>query len=364
MLVDADLDGGAIEIVDASDPRGIELRLRPDSCAELMQWFHFRLRARPGRPVSIRIGNAAEATYADAWDGYRASASYDGARWFRVPTEYDGEALVIQHTPARAEVLYAYFAPYPMARRERLFSRVVRAARARADVLGETAEGRPLCRVIFGEPAPERRRVWIIARQHPGETMAEWLAEGVASRLLDARDEVAAALLDRAVVSLVPCVNPDGAVLGNQRTNARGVDLNRAWAAPDDEDAPEVAAVREAMLDEGVDLLLDVHGDEHAEVSFAAGCEGNESYGPRQEALERAFVERLAARDGGFTTENLYADEPPEPRAAANWAGETFDCLALTLEMPFRDASFSPRAAARLGGRVLECVLESVDDLR
>ena len=28
-----------------------------------------------------------------------------------------------------------------------------------------------------GEPAPEKRKVWVIARQHPGETMAEFFAE-------------------------------------------------------------------------------------------------------------------------------------------------------------------------------------------
>lgn len=363
MLVSADLDGGAIEIVSASDQRRIELRLRPDRRAEFMQWFHFELRARPGRPVEIRIANASEATYADAWEGYSAAASYDGSRWFRVPTEYDGEALIIRHTPARDLVLYAYFAPYPLARRERLLNRATRSPRARVDVLGETPEERPVCRVIFGEPAPDRRRVWIIARQHPGETMAEWLAEGVAERLLDLRSDLAAVLLERAVVSLVPCVNPDGAVLGNLRTNALGVDLNRAWIDPGD-DAPEVIAVRRAMLDEGVDLLLDVHGDEHAERSFAAGCEGNPSWGPRLAALEERFVARLNELDPAFATENAYAGDPPEPRAAANWAGETFDCLSLTLEMPFRDLGFTPRRAARLGVHALESVLACLDELR
>ncbi len=29
-----------------------------------------------------------------------------------------------------------------------------------------------------GEPGPDRRQVWIVARQHPGESMAEWFMEG------------------------------------------------------------------------------------------------------------------------------------------------------------------------------------------
>lgn len=29
-----------------------------------------------------------------------------------------------------------------------------------------------------GEPGPDKRQVWIVARQHPGESMAEWFMEG------------------------------------------------------------------------------------------------------------------------------------------------------------------------------------------
>ena len=35
-----------------------------------------------------------------------------------------------------------------------------------------------------GEPAPEKRKVWVIARQHPGETMAEFFAEVSAHAIL------------------------------------------------------------------------------------------------------------------------------------------------------------------------------------
>ena len=34
--------------------------------------------------------------------------------------------------------------------------------------------------------------VWIIARQHPGESMAEWFVEGLLERLIDEADPVTA----------------------------------------------------------------------------------------------------------------------------------------------------------------------------
>ena len=39
-------------------------------------------------------------------------------------------------------------------------------------------------------------------------------------------------LRDHFVFKLVPVLNPDGVVVGNQRVNLSGADLNRRWAAP------------------------------------------------------------------------------------------------------------------------------------
>ena len=375
MLVDAEMDGGAIEVVDAGDPRAVELKLRPDTQAEIMQWFHFRLRAEPGRAASIRIANAGQASYPDAWDGYRACASYDGHRWFRVPTTFDGEALSIAHTPEHALVQYAYFAPYPLTRHQQLLDRARRSRRSRVEELGATVEGRPMSVVVVGDPSEGRRKIWITARQHPGETMAEWFAEGVLDRLLDERDPLAAELLSRATFYLVPNMNPDGGVLGNLRTNAAGANLNREWSDPSLERSPEVLWVRARMLETGVDLALDVHGDERNPYCFAAGCEGNPGYSDRLDTLEDRFMESLCELDRDFQRAYGYDRDQPgqgDLGVASNWIGETFDCLSLTLEMPFKDnqnnpdpvLGWSPGRARGFGRTTLESTLVCLDELR
>jgi murein tripeptide amidase MpaA len=375
MHIDADLDGGAIEIVEAKDLGAIELLLRPDTQAEFMQWFHFRLRGKAGRPAAIRIANAGKATYADAWEGYRACASYDHERWFRVPTRFDGEALSIDHTPERDVVHYAYFAPYPLARHERLLARAAASPRARVERVGSTVQQRPMSLVVVGDEGAARRRVWINARQHPGETMAEWFMEGVLDRLLDDGDELSRALLDGAVFYLVPNMNPDGGVLGNLRTNAAGVNLNREWSEPSPETSPEVACVRERMHEAGVDMFLDVHGDERNPYCFAAGCEGNPGYSERLDELEDLFMESLCELDTDFQREYGYErDQPGEGDlgCASNYVGEAFDCLSLTLEMPFKDdanhpdpeVGWSPGRAKRFGQTTLESVMVCLDSLR
>lgn len=55
-----------------------------------------------------------------------------------------------------------------------------------------------------GEPGPGKLAVWVTARQHPGETMAEWAAEGLLRRLTDPADAAARRLLNSTVWYVVP----------------------------------------------------------------------------------------------------------------------------------------------------------------
>jgi murein tripeptide amidase MpaA len=373
MIVDDDLEGGSIVVV--GRPRGgeVELALRPDTNAPFVQWFHFRVRGAPPGGCRLRVVNAGEATFARAFEGYRAFASYDLRAWFRVPTSFDGETLVLSHRPAGPRAYYAYFATYPRGRRERLLRAAARSPRARVGSLGRGAGGGDVNVVAVGDEGAGRK-VWVVARQHAGEAMAEWFAEGLLRRLLDPGDAAAAALLERAVVYLIPNMNPDGSALGNQRVNAVGTDLNRAWAEPSDEASPEVVAARGAMFETGVDLFLDVHGDERLPYAFAAGCEGNPGYTDRLAALEDLFLDCLVERSDDFQREHGYDPDPPgggDRRTAANFVGEAFDCLSLTLEMPFKDNAdrpakngWTPGRSMALGRAAVESILACADALR
>lgn len=91
-----------------------------------------------------------------------------------------------------------------------------------------------------GSPQPDKKVVWIIARQHPGEAMAEWFMEGLLEELTDPHNPFATRALKHAVFYIVPNINPDGAVRGHLRTNAAGANLNREWADPSLAHSPEV----------------------------------------------------------------------------------------------------------------------------
>ena len=373
--ISSNFDAGAISVIDSTDSQNIRLALRGDNAASFSQWFYFRLQGAAYQPCRIRIENAGQSSYPEGWEDYQATASYDRSNWFRVPTRYEDGVLTIEHTPLAGSVYYAYFEPYSHEQHLNLLGDAQGSGLCQIDDIGSTAQGRDINLLTIGHQAASDLKIWIIARQHPGESMAEWFAEGLLSRLLDHQDPTARALLDCATFYIVPNMNPDGAALGNQRTNAAGADLNREWQNPSPERSPEVYAVRQKMHETGVDLFLDIHGEEALPYVFAAGCEGNPSYDARLAALEAAFKTALRQASPDFQDEYGYPKTSPGQAnlsIAKSYVGETFGCLSYTLEMPFKDNINLPdddfgwngQRSLRLGEAILSAILAVCPQLR
>ncbi|NMG46395.1 hypothetical protein GPA22_22005 [Aromatoleum toluvorans] len=373
MKISHSFDSGAIEVLSLDDPGNIRLRLRADNAAEFHQWFHFRVQGAAGRSLRMVFENAAEAAYPDGWPGYRCVASYDRRSWFRVAdTRYEDGQLIVEHAPEHDSVYYAYFEPYSYERHLDLVGWAEMSPFAQADSLGWTVEGREIDRIVVGRATPGRRPVWVIARQHPGETMAEWFIEGLLERLLDAADPVARRIRERAVLHIVPNMNPDGALHGNLRTNAAGRNLNREWRAPDEQASPEVFHVRRAMEATGCDLFLDIHGDEALPYVFFSTAEEVPGFTAETAARQARFVAAFAAASPDFQTDEGYKPGRFGEELltlASKWVAHRFGCVSLTLEMPFKDnanmpdghAGWSSVRSKRMGAAMLNAILAHLE---
>lgn len=340
-------DAGAIEVVSAENPQAIGLRIRKDSRSDFLQWFYFRLQGARDQECTIHFLNAGDTTYPDGWKNYQVAASYDNREWFRVPTAFDGKVMTVSHTPEHDSVYYAYFEPYSFERHLSLVDSLQASPLVRVEDLCNTVDGRDLNLLVVGDAAAAQK-IWVIARQHPGETMAEWFVEGMLQALLDQADPIARQLLAHTVFYVVPNMNPDGSVRGNLRTNASGANLNREWADPTQERSPEVLSVRAAMLASGVDLFLDVHGDEVLPYIFVAGSEMLPSFSERQRNEQEAFVADFMNVSPDFQATHGYPSGKYSDDAlklASKWVGNQFACLSLTLEMPFKDNANLPDPA-------------------
>ena len=374
--ISSDFDSGNIQVLDASNPLQVKLAIKPDTKSPHFQWFHFKVDGlTPGHTHHFQLSNASQSSYNKAWDGYQAVASYDQENWFRVPTEFDGTSLNFHLEAQQPQVWFAYFEPYSRERHEQLIKNALQWSGCQLLATGKSAEGRDIQLLRKGNGASHKRKIWIIAQQHPGEHMAEWFMQGVLERLEQGSDPQLRKLLDFADLYLIPNMNPDGAFHGHLRTNANGQDLNRAWQNTDPNVSPEVFFALEQMTHYGVDLFLDIHGDEEIPYVFTAGCEGNPGYTERLATLEERFRNHLSNLTRDFQTTHGYTrDEPGQANMtlACNSVGQRFDCLSLTLEMPFKDNNDAPapqtgwdgKRSMQLGKSVLSTLSDMVRELR
>jgi murein tripeptide amidase MpaA len=152
------------------------------------------------------------------------------------------------------------------------------------------------------------------------------------------------------------------------------VNLNREWDKASAENSPEVKCVLDAMEQTGVDLFLDMHGDEGLPYNFIAGAEGVPGWTESDQKKLDGYKAELKRFNPDFQTVFGYdVDAPGEAdlSIATHWMRHHFKCLAMTLEMPFKDNADMPDAtygwsaelSMKLGASQLDAIRAMLDQL-
>jgi len=330
-------DAGNIRVI-RQDGDTADLEIVHDHMSDFYQWFYFRLAGAAGREIGLRITNCAGSAYPNGWPDYKGVMSLDREEWVRITdTSYANGVLTMKLTPPQDLVWIAYFAPYSMERHHDLVTETAALPGVCYASLGKSLDGQDIDCLTIGEGP---LNVWLYARQHPGESMAEWWMEGALEKLTDDDDPIARVLRRECTIRVVPNMNPDGSRRGHLRTNTVGVNLNREWHAPSAEKSPEVLCVRNAMDEVPPDFAMDIHGDEAIPANFLAGFEGIPSITDRQLKLFNLFAETLERISPDFQRSKGY--EIPAPGEAnmsmsTTQLAERYGCVSMTLEMPFKD---------------------------
>tara|TARA_B110000503_G_scaffold12481_1_gene16944 strand:- start:49 stop:1182 length:1134 start_codon:yes stop_codon:yes gene_type:complete len=373
--INSQFDSGNIEVLNAHK-NPIELAIRHDNQSTFYQWFHFSITgAKQQHDLQLSITNAGGAAFPEAWQHFQVVASYDREEWFRVSTRYADGCLIFDHAFEHDQVWYSFFTPYSWERHQDLIGWAQTSDICTLTTIGNSLEGRPLSLLTVGDDLPHKRKIWLTARQHPGETMAEFAIEGLLQKLLDPSDACGRKLLADAVFYIIPNMNPDGSVRGHLRTNSAGVNLNREWQDATMERSPEVFLTQQKMRETGVDLFIDCHGDEEIPYVFLVDNQGIPAYGPRLAKLEADFKKQLLISNPDYQTEHGYDTDLPGQAnltMASSSVGQTYNCLSLTLEMPFTDNfnlpdatnGWSAQRSSDMGAALLPAMLAVIKELR
>ncbi len=233
--VTANFPGGNVcqPVVDtASDVSGVTFYAHPKAGTEAL-WFHFLIKdsaSNVGKDRKMRITLCGleewmEPSFAgDLLPVYRPQ----GQGWHRcssgtVNTEPDGRFRVtwwIPHPEPQTEVALCF--PYGRSELESLRSKS-RNYWAE-DVIGMTEEGLPLRRWSSDYGGLDNRKsgLYLIAREHAGETPASWVVDGVLQYLARIKR-------DPFLVWAIPIADPDAAERGIHGASTYPLDVDRAW---------------------------------------------------------------------------------------------------------------------------------------
>jgi murein tripeptide amidase MpaA len=371
--ISSNFDAGNIEVISTENPQNIQLKIPKDTQSDFFQWFYFRLQGAKEQACTMHLLNASEAAYPEGWENYKARASYDGDTWFQIPTSYENGILSIEMTPEFDQVFIAYFTPFSYEQHLQLVHNAQLSPKCSVECIGYTTQGRPIDFLRIGNGGSNKKKLWVIARQHPGESMAEWFMLGLIERLLDDEDSSAISLLQKANLYLVPNMNVDGSILGNLRVNALGINFNREWQNPSKEKSPEVFYVKNKMKEIGMDFNLDVHGDEGLPYVFISGIEGVPSFDARLKKLTDDFMSTWKGINPDIQDEYGYPKNEPGKanlQICSKNLGEEFNCLSQTLEMPFKQndnipdeiMGWSSERSIKLGASLVDVLNQMIDD--
>jgi len=229
-------NAGAVEVGESGGLPEVRFTADPHGGPECL-WFCFRLMASAPSAAGSSVRLVLQHPHnllgcgRDAAGNLRPVLRREGGDWERLGAPEiedlpDGRFRLVWTCPAPATFLEVALC-YPYGRAE--LDALVNESNGywRAEVIGLSQRARPLLRLANapGEPGGSRPGLYLVARQHSGETPGSWVLDGFLRRL-------AAAGGPAPLVWAVPLANIDGVEQGDYGKDNFPYDLNRAWGEP------------------------------------------------------------------------------------------------------------------------------------
>jgi len=374
LKVDTDIPHGNVcdvSIADDDHRREIAFAADPHGGPECL-WFCFRIRSSERSVGKIRLVLKHTHTMLGGDDprAMRPVVRPEGEDWARLEAGTaeelpDGRRRVIWDMEAIASFVdVAYCYPYGRTELDLLLRET--AGYWHADTIGVSQEGRPLIRLSngYGQMDGDRPGLYLLARQHSGETPGSWVLDGFLRHIAALGDEAP-------LVWTMPLSNIDGVERGDYGKDNFPYDLNRAWGKP---------PMRHEVLVIQRDIqrwrtrcrpLLGI--DFHA----PGACETKGIYGfapdpDRHPQHHRALAKWIAAMDRALTPGYAAPSFGRVATYASRWETPSFTSYcwadhgicAITIETPYAtigDLLLTPERYREAGTRIAKGIIDASD---
>jgi hypothetical protein len=247
--IDDNLPAGNIIVEKMS---GDTVYVKPDLRDTEGEWFYWAMRVRGAQGKTLVF------KFPYACVGVRgAVVSLDHGKTFSFAGNEDRYwySFTWSFGPKDKDVYFYECHPYLLADWER-FVQSIDKDDISLGVLCHSREGKEVPFATLGRRDGQAgHRVVISARHHCSETMASFVMEGIAKGFL-ADNETGKWLRDNVELTIVPFIDYDGAMRGDQGKNRKPHDHNRDYT---DFLYPETKALTEILLEKKPEIILDLH---------------------------------------------------------------------------------------------------------
>lgn len=339
-------------------------------------WFHFRIERPAGPKIQCVLVNAHQCLGSmEGWGGNAPVYRVGNRGWQRVSTgqvKWDEHgvpcyefALNLSSNDRSVEVAFCY--PYQQADLQRILdeTQVWKTA-----TIGYSAKSRPIFRIYnqLRDDKP-KRGVYVIARQHSGETTGSWVMDGMLRYLASAQGK---GTFSDLCWWMVPFTDIDGVEEGYYGKDQYPVDVNRAWT--DIPGRPENHVVQQDIKRwEKVCqplIALDLHAPAHDEKGFYFKIPKFPNATSRMaQHMAEHFYHRVPKELRGSFSFNYSGTMKTSTQEGVNAQGYIVNTLGhpgVTVEIsyqgpdrPYHDQYYAIADYQKLG----ECLVQTIDTL-
>ena len=223
-------------------------------------WFYFKTSNVQRKTINYTIQNIR--IFDNDWRGFNVCYSYDNKNWKRIKTSFSKKEKTLKwtHKTTKRHIFFAYYPPYTTLMKNTLINKYKNRKGVKHIVLNKNIDT-----LLLGTGP---LHIYIVARQHPGETIGSWMTEGFLKAYFSSKQRK---VIEKTfTIVIIPMANPTGVKSGHWYTNKKGQNLNRSWRH---NKTPETTAIKKLINSgpEGI-LYLDLHGDEGASKHFITTC--------------------------------------------------------------------------------------------
>ncbi|NOQ37736.1 hypothetical protein GQ472_02500, partial [archaeon] len=266
--IDNNIDEGSITNVVTVATNELNMSLVPDGGVGQTWWFYFNVTDNAlNQEVIFHIINIDEVT-PSAWD-YPISVqpvySYDGVIWNRITdTSLSSPVFTFTQQFTQNSVLVALVFPHTYTGLQTYLDTIDGLSFVNRTNIGNSTQNRYIDLLTITNTSVsecDKKVVWVIAGQHPGETPGRHVVQGLIEFLVNETNETSKELRNNYIWKIIPMLNPDGVYTGKCRIDTDGSDLNREWddVVKGDEVGHAYDEITDWLDNHSIDLLLDFH---------------------------------------------------------------------------------------------------------